>query len=69
MQNPFSYKITKDHKLIVYRLHKQIKIIKGAKADAFIQAQHTSSEEEIQMRLAKLTGHYKHGNEKQNKLT
>ena len=64
MENPFSYFITKDHKLIVSRNNKQIKIIKGKNFLDFLQLEKSGDEEAIQLKLAKLTGHYKHGNEK-----
>jgi len=61
--DPFTYKSVKDGKVIVYRGNKQIKIISGRKADAFIYMTRSADEFEIQLALAKLTGHYKHGNE------
>ncbi len=64
MNNPFTYFITKNNKLIISRNNKQIKIVKGKQCDDFIQIMHTGDEEAIQLKLAKLTGHYKHGNEK-----
>jgi len=58
--DPFTYRLTKDGKLIVYRGNKQIKIISGRKADDFAMMVRSSDEIEIQLALAKLTGHYKH---------
>ena len=63
MKHPFSYVITKDNKLIISRNHKQIKIVKGKRYEDFIQLLRKGNELEIQFKLAKLTGHYKHGNE------
>lgn len=63
-EHPFSYKLTKDNKLIVFRDNKQIKIIKGNEGLRFYHFAKSASEEEIQLKLAKLTGHYKHGNER-----
>lgn len=67
MKNPFSYKVTKEKKVIIYRDHKQIKIVKGKWSLAFIADINTASEEEIQQKLAKVTGQYKHGNERNSK--
>jgi len=67
MENPFTFKITKDKKILIYREHRQIKIVKGKWCDQFIRALPELEEEAIQLKLAKITGHYKHGNEKQNK--
>jgi len=64
MKNPFSYKITKEEKVIIYRNNKQIKIVKGKWSQQFIATIPTASEEKIQLMLAKVTGHYKHGNER-----
>jgi len=64
MDNPFDYKITKEKKIIIYRNNQQIKIVKGKWCGDFISTLHTSSSEEIQLKLAKITGHYKHGNER-----
>ncbi len=64
MERPFSYKITKDQKVIIYRDNKRIKIVKGKWSQEFVRLQHTLDEEEIQLKLAKITGHYKHGNER-----
>ncbi len=63
-ENPFSYKITKGDKVLIYRNNKQIKLISKKPAIAFIQLTQTGSEMDIQLALAKLTGHYKHGNER-----
>ena len=63
MKNPFSFKITKENKVIIYRNHKQIKIVKGKWSTDFIDSVSSLNEEDIQLKLAKITGHYKHGNE------
>ncbi len=68
MKNPFDYRITKEKKLIVSRQHKIIKILKGEKVVEFESLlQKGGSEEEIQLKLARLTEHYKHGNERLQK--
>lgn len=67
MKNPFNYAITKDQKLIISRNNKQVMIVKGKKSEAFIQLLQDGDETSIQLRLTKLTGNYKRGNEKQNK--
>jgi len=64
MENPFDYKITKENKILIYRNHKMIKIVKGNWANDFINLLSKMNEEEIQLKLAKITGHYKHGNER-----
>ena len=64
MKDPFTFYITKDNKLIISRNKKQIKILKGKGFQDFRVLLQSGSEEEIQLKLAKLTGQYKHGNEK-----
>ena len=66
-ENPFAFKITKDSKVIIYRSNKQIKIIPEKLAVEFIKLVNQDADEvTIQLTLAKLTGNYKHGNEKLN---
>ena len=60
----FTYLFTKDNKLIIYRDNKEIKIIKGKNANEFLQLSRGGNQVEIQLKLAKLTGNYKRGNEK-----
>jgi hypothetical protein len=67
ISNPFSYKITKEHKMIISRNNKQIKIISGKIANDLLVKMNAKSEQDIQLILAKITGHYKHGNESNNK--
>jgi len=64
MKNPFQYKITKNGKVLIYRNHKLIKIVKGKWSQDFINSCQGLDDESIQLSLAKVTGHYKHGNEK-----
>lgn len=68
VEDPFSYKITKNQKLIVYRNNKEIKIIGTKLLNKFLVTVKRGDEQQIQLALAKLTGHYKHGNEGQNKV-
>jgi len=64
MNNPFEYKITKSGKVLIYRNHKLIKTVKGKWSQEFIDSHDRLDDESIQLKLAKITGHYKHGNEK-----
>jgi len=63
-KRPFDYKIGKDNKLLIYRDNRQIKIIRGKVAKKFLDSIEKADEQAIQLKLAKLTGHYKHGNER-----
>ncbi len=64
MKNPFSFQITKENKVIIYRNNKQIKIVKGKWCDEFIDSLSSLNQEDLQVKLAKITGNYKHGNER-----
>ncbi len=64
MKKPFSYKVTKEKKVMIYREHKLIKTVKGQWSENFILNQFKWSEEEKQLKLAQITGNYKRGNEK-----
>ena len=56
---PFTFTITKDDTLIVYRDNRQVKVIGGKKAMRFIIDHRSMDEMAIQQTLARLTGHYK----------
>lgn len=61
---PFSYHISKDDKVFIDYNGKHIFTLSGNKAQKFIAELEQMGETEIQLRLAKLTGNFKHGNEK-----
>ncbi len=64
--NPFSYKSSKEKVLISYE-GKMIMVLKGKKAEALLKKIVGKSGIEEQLILAKITGNFKRGNEKQNK--
>lgn len=61
---PFLYKITNSDKVIIHRNNKQIMIIKGKETVKLQSKILNKSEQQIQLILAKITGNYKHGNER-----
>jgi hypothetical protein len=63
-EEPFSYCITKDKKIMIYWQGKQVKILKGKESDKFIAGIETSEGIEKQLIMAKVTGNFKRGNEK-----
>ena len=65
-EKPFSWKILKEEKATIYWKNKPIKTISGK--DFFKFERHIDKENsfEIQLFLAKITGNFKHGNEKRN---
>ena len=62
---PFDYQMTKDKKMLLYWLGKQVKILTGQEAlkleKRLLRAK---NESERQLYLAKVTGNFKRGNER-----
>lgn len=63
VENPFDWKRTKSGKLLVYRSGKLIMTVSGKRADAAAAMLGVDPEADQQL-LARLTGNYKHGNER-----
>lgn len=61
-ENPFSYKITKALKTIIYWNNKQIMMLSEKDTKKFLSRIENKSEFDIQLELAKITGNFKHGN-------
>ena len=66
-EQPFSYKLIKDNKALVYWHQKMVKNIRGKEYNKLILLIEAGDAYEVQMHLAKITGNFKHGNEKNNK--
>ncbi len=63
-EHPFSHKLTKSNKLMIYFKGKHIKTLNSKQTDAFIAKSRGKTEMEVQLILAKITGNFKHGNER-----
>lgn len=63
---PFSYRISKDGKVFIDYHGKHIFTLSGNRAEKFIAELDDMGETEIQLTLAKVTGNFKRGNEKQS---
>ncbi len=63
-EQPFEYFISKDQKVHISYHHKSIMILKDIKAAEIIKKLSSASDYEVQLILAKVTGNFKHGNEK-----
>lgn len=61
---PFSFQITKDKKVRFFYNNKVVKIISNHHADQFIEKIKDLPMNEQQLIMAKLTGNFKRGNEK-----
>ncbi len=67
-KEPFSYKLTKDKKIFIYWNGKQVTILKGKESQRFLDKIKSADVKEVQLIMAKITGNFKHGNEKDNKI-
>ncbi|WP_372998726.1 hypothetical protein [Lutispora sp.] len=67
-EEPFSYKLSKDNKVFIFWHGKQVMILKGKESEKFIAKIERADKMEAQLIMAKITGNFKHGNEKMNKL-
>ncbi len=63
-EDVFSYRATKDGKIFLYWRGKQIKILKGSAAQDFLADIADVDRREEQLIMAKVTGNFKHGNER-----
>ncbi|WP_057914605.1 hypothetical protein [Peribacillus muralis] len=69
MEELFTYILTKKATIIIYFNNKQIKVVKEIEAERLIKRLKDVENNilEVQLLLAKITGNFKHGNEKVNK--
>jgi hypothetical protein len=64
-ENHFSYRATKDGKLLVYWRGKQVRTYKGGEAaDVLSEIEAATSDRDVQLALARVTGNFKRGNER-----
>ncbi|WP_160686677.1 hypothetical protein [Clostridium sp. C2-6-12] len=63
----FSYKVSKDKKVFIFWNGKQVSILKGKESEKFLSRVKNASEIDAQLVMAKATGNFKRGNEKNNK--
>jgi hypothetical protein len=61
---PFDFQITKDNRVLIYWDNRIIMTLKGEAAKKLIVKLNGADEATIQLALAKVTGHFKHGNER-----
>lgn len=63
----FTYKITKAKKVFIAWQGKQVTVLSGKRAEAFMADIMHAEDKAAQLIMAKATGHFKHGNERMNK--
>ncbi|KAA3635741.1 MAG: hypothetical protein DWP97_04220 [Calditrichaeota bacterium] len=61
---PFSYKTSKDGKLFIFCEQKQVMVLKDKKAQTILKKIENKDSLTVQLVLAKVTGNFKHGNER-----
>jgi hypothetical protein len=60
----FSYRVNKDRKVFISWHGKQVMILKDQAADKFLRTIDGLEHREAQLVMAKITGNFKHGNER-----
>lgn len=63
-EKPFDFQLTKDGRVLIYWDNRIIMTLKGDAAKKLITKLDGADETAIQLALAKVTGHFKHGNER-----
>lgn len=66
-ENPFSYMMTKAQKAIIYYEGRQIMMLGEKESMKLSSRLNGKLDFDIQMELAKVTGNFKHGNERKGK--
>jgi hypothetical protein len=60
----FTYRVSKDGKVFIAWHGKQITTLKGEQARKLLRQLENAEPKQVQLALAKVTGHFKHGNER-----
>ncbi len=63
-EEPFSYKVSKDKKVFLYWQGKLVMILKEKDSTKFLERIANADRMEAQLIMAKITGNFKHGNER-----
>lgn len=63
-EQPFSYTVTKDQEVFVAWNGRRVTIIAGREAARLITRLAGADQQQTQLLLAKVTGNFKHGNER-----
>jgi hypothetical protein len=63
-EEPYSFRVTKDRRVFIHWHGRQVTILKGKTADQFIASMENADAQKAQLIMARVTGHFKHGNER-----
>lgn len=66
-EKPFDYDIMKEYRVLLYWHNKHIKTLAGKQAQKFINQIEGLDSKNAQLIMAKVTGNFKRGDEKDNK--
>lgn len=66
-EEPFAYDTTKDGRVLIYWQGKHVTTLKGPKAQKFLAQVAGLDDRAAQLVMAKATGNFKRGNERQGK--
>lgn len=62
-EEPFTFQSTKDGKVFIYWSGKLVTTLRGKAAEKFLRSMANANPAQAQLLMARVTGHFKHGNE------
>jgi hypothetical protein len=60
---PFAFRATKDGKVFIHWQGKLVTTLRGGAAEKFLKSMADANPAQAQLLMARVTGHFKHGNE------
>jgi len=63
-EHPFTFQTTKDGKVFIHWQGKLVTTLRGKAAEKFLKSMAGADPAQAQLLMARITGHFKHGNEK-----
>ncbi len=66
-ESPFAFEVSKDKNVFIFWRGKRVTILKEKVSDRFLERIRNTDQKEAQLIMAKVTGNFKRGNEK-NKI-
>ena len=62
-EQPFTFQATKDGKVFIHWQGKLVTTLRGKAAEKFLNSMNSAGPAQAQLLMARVTGHFKHGNE------
>jgi hypothetical protein len=66
---PYSYRATKDGRVMIDWNGRRAGVLTGARAARFLNAVEGADRERVQLEMARVTGNFKHGNERRGRTS